>query len=167
MPLEEWQHWAQVTAKSFFINLQCLPSLKTLHLIVTGLVGQESASDRSGNYPLPLMAPNLRAFIYDTRAVFSPGEVHILRPSPIETCFAHLLHGFAEANNAPQLEKVEMWPGLYQGDTDAAFTLPETLRTWSDQFTMYTGDKDSLKRVEKEGVSKDAVWPNRIIHLKD
>ncbi|KAH5426507.1 hypothetical protein HBI47_117380 [Parastagonospora nodorum] len=165
--LNHWQQWAHVMAESMFLNLQYLPRLETLHLIVTGSVDQDSADDRFGDYPYPLMAPNLRTFIYDTRAVFHHGEVHIPRPSPIETCFVHLLQGFAEANNTPQLEKVEMWPGLYQGDSESAFAFPDTLHTWSDQFTMYTGDKDSLKRVENGEVSSDAVWPHRIVYLKD
>jgi hypothetical protein len=130
--LDNWQQWAHIAAKSMFFNLQCLPSLETLHLIVTGSAGQEFANDCFGYYSHPLVAPNLRTFIYDIRAVFHPGEVCIPRPSPIETCFVHLLQGFAEANNAPQLEKVEMWPGLYQGESESAFALPGTLHTWSD-----------------------------------
>lgn len=164
MALNAWQGWAYLTTKNIYSNLPCLYSLKTLHFIVTGSVGEITLRNTYPRQRLPIVAPNLRTFIYDTRAVFHPSEVYIPRPSPIETCFTNLLQGFADANSAPQLERVEMWPGLYQGDTETAFALPQTLRTWGDQFTMYTGDGNSLRRVQKE---EDAMWPNRIMFLKN
>jgi hypothetical protein len=165
-PLHQREQWAQASSTNIARMLTTLPSLTRLHLIISGEVTPRRTSNITPDFR-PFQVPHLRTFIYDTRAVLHQRDATTPHPSPIETLFLCLVENMAEGENVPNLDKVEIWPGQYEGDGEVGMTLPANLLEWIKRFSIYIGDGDMMRRVGEGEVRTNDDWPCRVMYVKE